>query len=395
MSNSLIPDHNPDVFRSPIHTGSKHNWMDNYVEFLIGGFQRWDSEYFLHIAKFGYTYENCAAFFPLYPLAVAFLTSLTTWTFGIILSDTSRFLLTAVSLNLVLFPLAAVLLLQLSHAVLQDDLLAVLSTALFCVNPSSVFMCAPYSETMFACLSFSAMLSIHQKSLLVGAVTVALASLARSNGLVLTGFLIHQSAAACLRHVITKHHRRVGNIGLANVTCIVTNIVCCVFSIMPFVCYQYYVYSVFCFPDTQSEVRNYMDADVARYGHERGYRVVGDPVISDWCLRTVPLSYTSIQSSHWGIGFMSYYQLKQAPNFLLAFPIATMSLTFCYLFCVNQPHEILTLGMLRVRKEKVETIGSICLVAVDRWGGSNLTVYVLHLLFLTVFAGVFMHIQVM
>lgn len=65
----FIPDHQADAFRSPLIRAEAKQWTttDHVVQTLLRGFTRWDSQYFLHIAQFGYTYEHMTAFFPGYP----------------------------------------------------------------------------------------------------------------------------------------------------------------------------------------------------------------------------------------------------------------------------------------------------------------------------------------
>ncbi|KAK9686523.1 Mannosyltransferase (PIG-V) [Popillia japonica] len=75
LSNTVIPDHDAKVFLYP-----KMNFtttpLDNIIHLMLDGFSKWDAQYFVHIALYGYTYENTTAFFPLYPfiqLVLAFV----------------------------------------------------------------------------------------------------------------------------------------------------------------------------------------------------------------------------------------------------------------------------------------------------------------------------------
>ncbi|CAE1283622.1 PIGV [Acanthosepion pharaonis] len=70
VSNALIPDHDAEVFNPFIEEDAPVNFADTLVDILFAGLRRWDAVYFLHIAEHGYTYENCLAFFPLFPLTV-------------------------------------------------------------------------------------------------------------------------------------------------------------------------------------------------------------------------------------------------------------------------------------------------------------------------------------
>lgn len=63
-----MDDHQSDDIFNPPATEQDKSIMDHIVELLLGGFRRWDSIYFIHIAEHGYTYENTLAFFPALPM---------------------------------------------------------------------------------------------------------------------------------------------------------------------------------------------------------------------------------------------------------------------------------------------------------------------------------------
>ena len=44
-----------------------------------------------------------------------------------------------------------------------------------------------------------------------------------------------------------------------------------------------------------------------------------------WCAARLPNAYGFVQKEYWGVGFLSYYELKQLPNFLLAAPALLLS----------------------------------------------------------------------
>ena len=395
----LIPDHDAGVFNPPVTGQAGFTSVDNIIFFLVGGFRRWDAVYFLHIAQHGYTYENCVAFFPLYPLLVSAIKAISAAC--PFLSEASLLLLFGVLVNVALFVAATVLLLHLGQAVTQDGKLAFCAAVLFCINPASVFMTAPYTETLFAFLSFGGMLCIKQRNLVLGSLLIGLSALTRSNGLVSTGFVLHHLAKEhiqCLTAVYKVHYNRVKRF-LSYVMYETTVIIfraafVLLIALTPFACFQFFLYELFCFPEDQSDAQKSLDESILKYGLQEKYKLVGEGPVSTWCLNTVPLSYSYIQSHHWGVGFMAYYQVKQIPNFILAAPVIILSMCACYSFCHHQSAVCRTLGLLREEKEKVETVGNTSEQNQSGFHNAGMVVFVLHLLFLTLFGAIFMHIQV-
>ena len=399
LANIVIPDHDAGVFDPPVTGLESFSLVDKIIFFVFGGFRRWDAIYFLHISQHGYTYENCVAFFPLYPLIMSTVKGVSD--LCPFLSESSLLLLFGVLINVALFAVAAVLLLRLGQVVTQDHQLAYNAAVLFCVNPASIFMTAPYTETLFACLSFGGMFCVKQQRLFAGAALIGASALTRSNGLVSTGFIFHHFAveyttrlAAVYRTNYNRELRFVTTVIHETMSHSLRAVFFSLISLIPFACYQLYIYELFCFPESQSELKSSMESAVINYGHKEEYKVVGEGPVSPWCFATLPLSYSYIQSHHWGVGFLAYYRAKQIPNFILAAPIITLSLCACYSFYCAQPTACQVLGLIKMEKSKVETIGGHSEKEKSGWKNAELVVYVLHLLFLTSFGCFFMHIQV-
>ena len=74
--------------------------------------------------------------------------------------------------------------------IFADEGYAALSAMLFCSNPASVFHSAVYSESVFALLTYSALVVLSARPLF-GAGLLALATAARSNGIVACIFVAH------------------------------------------------------------------------------------------------------------------------------------------------------------------------------------------------------------
>lgn len=46
---------------------------NSLINLFFEGLSRWDAQHYLYIARFGYTKEDCLAFFPLFPLTLRIL----------------------------------------------------------------------------------------------------------------------------------------------------------------------------------------------------------------------------------------------------------------------------------------------------------------------------------
>lgn len=87
-----------------------------------------------------------------------------------------------------------------SRAILQDEHLSALATALYCFNPASAFHSAAYTESLFTALSFAGMWHLHRpRQYWWGVLCFALGTAARSNGLLNAGFVAHWGILQLLR----------------------------------------------------------------------------------------------------------------------------------------------------------------------------------------------------
>lgn len=187
--NILFPDHNADAFKSPIDNSEQISSYDNIIIFLFNGLTRWDGQYFLHIAKYGYTYENTLAFYPLYPMLIR-ITSVFIRKIFFKLNVHSSVLIAAVLINIICFVKSAIIFYDLSKIILKTTNIAYIATILYCINPATIFFSAVYSESLFAYLTFSSMLrSIKLDPYVL--IPIGLSILTRSNGIVNVGFPIY------------------------------------------------------------------------------------------------------------------------------------------------------------------------------------------------------------
>lgn len=309
LANSLIPDHHADAFVSPQNKSDIRS-LDWFSNALLGGFRRWDAHHYLHIAQYDYTYEHSLAFYPLFPFFINILTTPATYLLPF-LSFRELALVIAIVLNMFFFVQAAHTLYSLTlHHIKHHAATAVL---LFCLNPASIFFTAPYTESLFAWLSFSVMLYASQRRF-GAAVWPLCASIAcRSNGFINLGFVlffagidwlaelyrtIKDREFRCKQHAIVL--KMIGVIGMALFT---------------FFLIQYYQYYKFCV-----QVQPNIPEFLREHAIANGYSISGGN-FPEWCGWTVPIAYSYVQNHYWNVGFLQYYEWKQVPNFLLALPM--------------------------------------------------------------------------
>jgi len=153
---------------------------------LIAPFVRWDANFYLTIARFGYPERPrddgpvyAIAFFPLYPLAVRFLAALVGNYFWAAVLVANAFALLA---SFLIFQLGK------TYGSIEDGLRAAL---LLSIAPGSHFLSFPYPESMFVAFIAAALLALRRDKLWVAAALGALACATRSAGVVVTLCLLY------------------------------------------------------------------------------------------------------------------------------------------------------------------------------------------------------------
>ncbi|KAK3103659.1 hypothetical protein FSP39_020822 [Pinctada imbricata] len=386
LFNVLVPDHDPgDVFIPPPSSRGKENYIDAIISANFAGFQRWDGLYFMHIAEHGYIYENSLAFFPLFPWCVRIMANYILFPLHYIMTYRSILLLAAFLLNLFLFVQAASLLYALGKKTIGDKGVAYKAALLFCINPASIFMSAPYSETLYTFLIFWGLHQFEKKNIVTASAILGFSALTRSNGLLNAGFQLHLSLKTFLKGM---NRLRIESVDKETaMTGIFSGIIIFSFPLIfmmllflaPFVVYQYLINKQFC-TDHHSDVN--IPASLRMYGKIKGYNIVGQ-TIPTWCNNTLPLSYSHVQHSHWGVGFLQYYELKQIPNFLLALPVTILAVFSIILLLQKEQNNFHYLGIfhggyiqedrfstnsrLWIHKQKTTTLCVSCHVPTGLW----------------------------
>ena len=358
----IVPDHDAHVFNPPLWSCSNGSFLDKCLDKFFSGLRRWDGIYFLHIARFGYTYENCLAFFPTYPLL--FIRPL-----AIVLSqyviDCNAYLLSAIFVNFVLGFINVYLLFELAIKYRLKYSHAYLISILYMINPATVFFLAPYSETLFFTSQLLGHYFLQSDRVFSATIFFAFGSSIRSNGMISAGFIVY--------HYLKKSFQQ-GRIFVP-----LHYFSLCLIS---FILTQIYLYRQFCFKQDLSP-------ELITYGNENQLKMPLTNFSSSWCSNRFPSSYQYVQSTHWNVGPFRYWQWKQIPNFLLAMPI------FIFLFQIFKKW----FGIVRegFSKEKFNYFFIDKKCEEENYDCLKMKTFLPHLvytLFLSLFALVFMHIQV-
>ncbi|KAL5273043.1 PIGV family protein [Megaselia abdita] len=361
IANNVIKDHAADAFRSPKPSDFKESFLESFLNFFFSGFRRWDAEYYLHIAEYGYTYEHTLAFYPLFPGIVNILGRVFHLTIPYV-SLRATLLVTGIILNGYFFHRAANCLYDLTQKIFKDPHKSWNTIVLFCFNPASIFFSAPYSEGLFCWLTFSLMLeaSSRRMSFIKVSLALALSIVCRSNGLVNLGFPIYFALRSRSLYQMVKV------IGIVLI------------SLVPLTVYNFFAFQKFC---SEGNLELFSAQPIEITNHARSQNFVLADVVnktdnSEWCDRPFPFPYSYIQRHYWDVGFLRYYQLKQLPNFLLAMPILLFLLCQSFKYFLGIFKNISSKGFIQTIIEK-PTIP-----------------FVIHALFLTIFCALFVHIQV-
>ncbi|KAH8119351.1 hypothetical protein DFH11DRAFT_1564543 [Phellopilus nigrolimitatus] len=326
---------------------------------------RWDAFHFVHVARDGYVYEHEYAFFPGTPLIMRYGAKLLHFV-GLGSEGSLSSLLVAGALASAAVAVdAAFTLYDLTLHHFRSPATALLVSLLSLLSSSPpTLRYAPYAEPFFAYLSYKGMLFCARKQFFSASIAFALASMFRSNGTILIGYIpVFLSSVPETPKVVFQRKAR--------------SLLYCSFlssiPFIPFLWHQYNAYSAFC----------------------------AVPLIErrPWCSNRPPMIYSFVQSEYWDVGLFRYWTLQQLPNFLLAAPVLVL------LFHASIRHVRLSfLPRIRIRLQElsivspnndVKTSGEPCnSFPSDPFLALSLTPHAIHALILSTMLLISAHTQI-
>jgi phosphatidylinositol glycan class V len=394
LADMLLPDHIPsgvELFEVQYSSATSRA--------LLQPFTRWDALHFLKIASEGYQLEHQLAFFPLFPA----LLRTVGWGVGSVweavggggsgggggLTQHEALLVAGLLLNLCAFALSACVLEALLLRLRLPHPTAQLGVLLYVLNPAGVFFGSLYTESLYALLSFSGLLLCLQGRALASAPFLFLASLLRSNGSLnaLPVLLLWLGREGAVRRA--GQRTAVGTLGT-----LARALLSCCSALVPGLLVNRFAYVLMCGADTYTDIFTGVDVDGGTSGYMDRYidgdgdgthmcwaapRVHGDADTASFCalrlrglhlphkphIPHMPLPYPYLQGKHWGVGLLSYYRLKQIPNFLLALPVWLFALYT--LWVVLAPSKIEAVGAVGT----IGVVGTAAAVETKRMKGAK------------------------
>ena len=204
--------------------------------------------------------------------------------------------------------------LQLKHSSTAE-----LTVQLFCLNPANVFFISCYSETTFFLFIMFGHVCSRSNSTKPPSIFMCFcqrtlttlcwmaASYTRSNGLLMSIWCVTQGLANLVRLISS---RKMSSGALLSI------LYCAIMSVciaIPMLHHNWTTHNNHCSPEVYMPTNESINCN----------HVIEEPM-PEWCGTKHNMSfsiYSYVQRKHWNVGFLRYYNWKQIPNFVLAFPV--------------------------------------------------------------------------
>ncbi|XP_075245457.1 GPI alpha-1,6-mannosyltransferase 2-like [Convolutriloba macropyga] len=283
-----------DAFQPP------SNLSNSNLHAILEGFTKWDAQYFLFIANYGYISESNFAFFPLWPLALK-LSSLFLPSFD------SLIVIWGLVLNLILVVFTCKHLTNYSIRFFPELKDSHVIVFVFLANPAGIFFHVLYSESLYLFFVLFGTIMLMENNLALASLVFHLASWTRANGIVNGGYFLFLmlmeyilwfTRYSCFHKAFLKSTFFFALFAL---------------SVCPFFFFQLYAYHNFCFSTIA-----FSQIDEKLCGYLKQSQTIQQRL---WCNSSFPLVYSYVQDKYWNNGFLSYYTFQNIPNFIFAIPV--------------------------------------------------------------------------
>lgn len=230
------------------------------------------------------------------------------------------------------------------------EYIAYMSTLLFILSPSNIFMTAGYTESLYTLLCFTGMyfiedgssfdngrketnndISIFRSKLCsftLATVCFTLASGVRSNGFLLMGYIVYGYTVfvlqLCYRNTIFVTVTSLFRTQVRLILLTMVTIVSCVIIMLPYISFQLWSGSNrYCYRSKDMN-NNTSSLFLESIEPSRPPNDSSTPTpLPAWCNTTnsIPPMYNTIQELYWNVGLWRYWELKHIGMFILPFPI--------------------------------------------------------------------------
>jgi phosphatidylinositol glycan class V len=310
----------------------------------------WDAVHYRHIADYGYTHESNFAFFPLIPLMVRSLGHLvpsapflafTLFQFGFFGASViamRRALFAMVDDRLDVFAANAVVPETAPASVRERKTKTVVgvATLFYILSPAGIFTVTSYTEPFYCALTLGGFVLVRRRWVLMGCVWFALATAARSNGILASMFLVLDATRMLVQG---RAKCRLTRFQMAYD--ITARFAGAFFVIIPYLIVNRVAFESFCVAQHDTTLLQTVDSIVSNavsrlpLALQPTFSAVAGAVEDIFATSSVsrvdpklfscPSSwinmYTDVQRRYWGLGFLAYYKLTNLHNFAIAGPL--------------------------------------------------------------------------
>ena len=235
------------------------------------------------------------------------------------------------------------------------------------------------------------MQKLEQGHYMTSAFLFATSGATRSNGLLSLGFVLFASVKAIMTRfrTVVRTRSRTAIASLYGIFLFRTAVVILSAGIVliPFGIFQLYAYLAIC---TEYNLVPGFVRDLMRIPDVKKTMFV-DPT---WCEGALPIPYAMIQSQHWEVGFLQYYEVKQIPNFFLALPMIVLCFSAVGDYFWSKRGYVRRLGLTSSAELKRQDKEGFFREPANGYYDDGVFVYLVHMLFLLLFGVTCMHVQV-